>query len=48
MLGFYRAHDVACLDSGCVYGGALTALRLRDGHAVHETLADEVDATGLA
>ena len=28
--GYFRAHDVACLDSGCVYGGSLSALRLED------------------
>ena len=42
MLGFHREHDVACVDSGCVYGGSLTALRLRDGHVVHEPVADAV------
>jgi bis(5'-nucleosyl)-tetraphosphatase (symmetrical) len=41
-LGYYRAHDVACVDSGCVYGGSLTALRLRDGAAHCEPLADDV------
>lgn len=42
LLGFHREHDVACLDSGCVYGGSLTALRLRDGRVVQERLADAV------
>ena len=42
MLGFHREHDVACLDSGCVYGGSLTALGLRDGRVVQERLADAV------
>jgi bis(5'-nucleosyl)-tetraphosphatase (symmetrical) len=41
-LGFYRAHDVVCLDSGCVYGGRLTALCLDDGRIVQE---EAVDAT---
>ena len=41
-LGFFRAHDVVCLDSGCVYGGSLSALRLKDGRVVREKLADTV------
>jgi bis(5'-nucleosyl)-tetraphosphatase (symmetrical) len=42
-LGFYQAHDIVCLDSGCVYGGSLSALRLNDGQVVHEPLADGVN-----
>jgi bis(5'-nucleosyl)-tetraphosphatase (symmetrical) len=42
LLGFYRAHDIVCLDSGCVYGGSLSALRLKDGRVVREKLADKV------
>ncbi len=42
MLGFHREHDVACVDSGCVYGGSLTAFRLLDGRVVQEPLADSV------
>jgi bis(5'-nucleosyl)-tetraphosphatase (symmetrical) len=38
--GFYRAHDAVCLDSGCVYGGRLTALCLNDGRVVQEEAAD--------
>ncbi|MDX1607558.1 MAG: symmetrical bis(5'-nucleosyl)-tetraphosphatase, partial [Candidatus Competibacterales bacterium] len=30
-LGYYRAPGVYALDSGCVWGGRLTALRLDDG-----------------
>lgn len=29
-LGFHQSHNVTCLDSGCVWGGKLTALRLED------------------
>jgi bis(5'-nucleosyl)-tetraphosphatase (symmetrical) len=43
MLGFYRARGVVCLDSGCVYGGRLTALRLDDGQVVQQPLVDEVE-----
>ncbi len=42
MLGFYRARDVVCLDSGCVYGGRLTALRLDDGMVVQQPVVDHV------
>lgn len=43
MLGFYRARDVVCLDSGCVYGGRLTALRLNDGTVVQQPTIDDVN-----
>ena len=43
MLGFYRARDVICLDSGCVYGGSLTAMRLDDGQVVQQGVLDEVE-----
>ncbi len=48
MFGFYRARDVICLDSGCVYGGRLTAIRLDDGEVVQERLVDEVAIAGDA
>ena len=38
--GFYRAHDAVCLDSGCVYGGRLTALCLNDGQVIQESAID--------
>jgi bis(5'-nucleosyl)-tetraphosphatase (symmetrical) len=44
MLGLYRTRGVMCLDSGCVYGGRLTALRLDDGQVVQQDLLDEVEA----
>jgi bis(5'-nucleosyl)-tetraphosphatase (symmetrical) len=44
MLGFYRARDVICLDSGCVYGDRLTALRLDDGLVVQQPTIDDIEA----
>ena len=32
-LGFHRENRTVCLDSGCVWGGSLTALRLEDGES---------------
>jgi bis(5'-nucleosyl)-tetraphosphatase (symmetrical) len=43
MLGLYRTRGVACLDSGCVYGGRLTALRLDDGKVVQQPVIDDVE-----
>jgi bis(5'-nucleosyl)-tetraphosphatase (symmetrical) len=34
-LGLYTKKNVICLDSGCVWGGALTALRLEDRQLFH-------------
>ncbi|HPA80541.1 MAG TPA: symmetrical bis(5'-nucleosyl)-tetraphosphatase [Thermoanaerobaculales bacterium] len=43
MMGFRREPGAVCIDSGCVYGGRLTAFRLDDDAAVHEPVAaDEV------
>ncbi len=39
MLGLHRAGEVICLDSGCVWGGALSALRLDDGVVFQEPCA---------
>jgi bis(5'-nucleosyl)-tetraphosphatase (symmetrical) len=32
-LGFLNTSTVVSLDTGCVWGGSLTALRLDDAHA---------------
>ncbi len=39
-LGFERREGVAGLDSGCVYGHRLTAVRVEDGVVIQEPLAD--------
>jgi bis(5'-nucleosyl)-tetraphosphatase (symmetrical) len=41
-LGLFRDEGVIGLDTGCVWGGSLTALRLEDGRVFQEQLADEV------
>jgi bis(5'-nucleosyl)-tetraphosphatase (symmetrical) len=41
-LGLLVRRDVVALDSGCVWGGTLTALRLEDGRLFEERLADRV------
>ena len=33
-LGYYQGEGVCCLDTGCLWGGTLTALRLED-HTLH-------------
>jgi bis(5'-nucleosyl)-tetraphosphatase (symmetrical) len=42
MLGYHDGDGVRCLDSGCVYGGHLSALRIGDGASFHEPVADEI------
>jgi bis(5'-nucleosyl)-tetraphosphatase (symmetrical) len=42
-MGFRRVGRVVCLDSGCVYGGSLTALCLGDGRVVQLPLADRME-----
>ena len=45
LMGFRRGPGAVCIDSGCVYGGRLTALRLDDDTALHQpVVADEVAA----
>ena len=39
-LGYHRNGPAVCLDSGCVYGGSLTAFRLEDGNVVQESSRD--------
>lgn len=39
-LGLYRGDGVIGLDSGCVWGGALTALRLDDGRTIQQPACD--------
>ncbi len=41
MLGLYRAEGVQCLDSGCIYGGGLTAMSLDDGRLVQASSRPE-------
>jgi bis(5'-nucleosyl)-tetraphosphatase (symmetrical) len=41
-LGFYRSPSAWCLDSGCVYGGELTAVRLEDGRVFQERNRESV------
>lgn len=42
-MGYRRVGSAVCLDSGCVYGGRLTAIRLGDGDVVQVPLVDRVE-----
>jgi bis(5'-nucleosyl)-tetraphosphatase (symmetrical) len=41
-LGLWIQPGIMALDTGCVWGGTLTAVRLEDGELFHEPLADDV------
>ena len=41
-LGLLVRDDVICLDTGCVWGRSLTALRLEDSHVVQVPCADDL------
>lgn len=45
-LGVFRGPGTVCLDSGCVYGGALSALRVGDGRIVQVQVVDRDLAVG--
>lgn len=48
-LGFVKADNIVCLDSGCLWGGHLTAMRLDDpGLPVQHVGCDQQQPPGLA
>lgn len=47
-LGFRRGERFLALDSGCVWGGALTAVRLEDGAVFQEPCRDELDPSSAS
>ncbi len=43
-LGLHLRPDLIALDTGCVWGGQLTAIRLEDRHIVQEDMVDRLQA----
>jgi bis(5'-nucleosyl)-tetraphosphatase (symmetrical) len=46
-LGYYDGHGVYALDTGCWWGGALTALRLEDAKIFQIRCPQSVDPMGV-
>ena len=46
-LGYTQRQDLLCLDSGCVWGGQLTAMRVDGGRReVHQIQCDQAAVPG--
>lgn len=41
-LGFVKTREIICLDTGCVWGGKLTAMRLEDGEVFYQNCVDDL------